>query len=263
MAPIIDVIRHAEATHNVSGNKWERDPKLTRDGEAQAEALRDFYPYKRLIHHVVSSPMRRAVKTALIAFENHMSGRPAILLPELQETGVHPSDVGHSQDVLLDMFRPYVDADMLDKKWNDKGQGSKYEPDVPLVEERAREARVFLRELARKAPDDAHIVVVSHGGFLHFLTEDFAGLSDEYFTSYGNADMRSFEFANLHGDDLDAKLVETRDSCLKSKLVVYASLSGEEQARLKTYAVARVKAQKRQFDRMTAPYRPPCETRVG
>ncbi|KAI1260250.1 histidine phosphatase superfamily [Xylariaceae sp. FL1019] len=258
MAPIIDVIRHAEATHNVTGGSvWERDPELTTDGEAQAGQLGRSYPYTSLIYHVVCSPMRRAVKTALIAFEDHVSGTPAILLPELQETGVHPSDHGQSRQALLKLFRPQVDVNELDDKWNYKGQGSKYEPDVPLVEARAREARVFLRRLARKAPDDAHIVVVSHGGFLHFLTNDFAGLSEEYFTSYRNTGMRSFEFADLHGDDVEAKLVETRESCLKSGLGFYALLSEEEKAELKSYAVRRVLAQKGEFDRMTAPDRPP------
>ncbi|KAI8623510.1 phosphoglycerate mutase-like protein [Xylariaceae sp. FL1651] len=257
MAPTIDVIRHAEATHNVTGDVYARDPVLTERGEAQAYRLARAYPHMARVRHVVCSPLRRAVRTALIAFEDRLlGGQRAVLLPELQETGVRPSDVGQPRAVLEATFRPHVDASALGdgrdgEGWCYKGPGSKYVPDVALVEARAREARLFLRGLARAAPDDARIVVVSHGGFLHFLTEDFAGLSERYFTAYGNTTMRSFQFADLHGTDTDATLVETEESCQGLGFPCWASVSEEEKARLKSYAVARIESQKQVFDRMT------------
>lgn len=138
----------------------------------------------------------------------------------------------------------------LDRDWCHKGPDSKYIPDVALVEARAREARVFLRDLARRAPDDAHIVVVSHGGFIHFLTEDFSGLWERYFTSYGNTTMRSFQFVDLHGDDPDAKMVQTEDSCQMSRYPRFVDMSEDERKRLRSFAVARVEWQKRDFEYM-------------
>jgi broad specificity phosphatase PhoE len=263
MAPVIDVIRHAESTHNTTGNVYVRDPNLTTEGEWQAFRLGRSYAFMRRISHIVSSPMRRALRTALIAFEDRLlEGKRVLLLPELQETGVRPSDTGQPPDALETAFRPQVDTSMLDRRWCYKGQGSKYAPDVALVEARAREARVFLRELAQSGPDDAHIVVVTHAGFAHFLTEDFAGLSPPCFTSYANTAMRSFQFVDLYGTDAEAKMVETQDSCQRSRLPCFAEMSDDEKERLKSYAVERVEWQKQDFEQMTRSNRPPVQTHV-
>jgi broad specificity phosphatase PhoE len=263
MAPVIDVIRHAESTHNTTGNVYVRDPNLTIEGELQAFRLGRSYAFMRCISHIVSSPMRRAIRTALIAFEDKLlDGKKIILLPELQETGVQPSDTGQPPAALEMAFRPQVDTSLLDNNWCYKGQGSKYVPDMTLIEARARDARVFLRELAQSAPDDAHIVIVSHGGFLHFLTEDYSGLSQRYFTSYGNTAMRSFQFVDLYGDDPDAKMVEMEESYQISRSPCFAEMSDDDKKRLKSYAVARVEWQKRDFENMTRPDRPPVETHV-
>ncbi|KAF2971788.1 hypothetical protein GQX73_g1786 [Xylaria multiplex] len=263
MPPVIDVIRHAEATHNVTGDVYERDPNLTMKGETQAFRLGRSYAYMGHISHVVSSPMRRAVRTAIVAFEDVLlAGKRVILLPELQETGARPSDMGQPPNSLEAAFRPHIDSSLLDRNWFYKGQGSKYIPDVALIEERAREARVFLRDLAQSGPDNAHIVVVSHGGFLQFLTEDFAGLSERYFTVYGNTALRSYRFANLFGRDPDAKLVETSWSCQRSGLPRFIDMSDDDKKRLKSYAVARVEMQKADFENMTKPRRPPVLTHV-
>ncbi|KAJ2975270.1 hypothetical protein NUW58_g8407 [Xylaria curta] len=252
MAPVIDVIRHAESIHNITRNVSLRDPNLTSEGESQAFQLGCSYAYMRRISHIVASPMTRTIRTAIIAFEEILAeGKRVILLPELQETGANPSNTGQPPEDLEETFQPYVDISVLDNKWFHKVPGSKYLPDVALVEARARQARIFLRELAQYGPDDAHIVVVSHGGFLHFLTEDYSGLSERYTTTYGNAMMRSFEFVDLYGDDDDAKMVETDESCRKWRLPRFIDMSQDEKERLRSYAVARVESQKRIFENMT------------
>lgn len=45
---------------------------------------------------------------------------------------------------------------------------SKWAPNTPAIAGRAREARQWLKSRPEKA-----VVVVSHGGFLHYLTEDW------------------------------------------------------------------------------------------
>ncbi|KAI0205636.1 hypothetical protein F4808DRAFT_472290 [Astrocystis sublimbata] len=134
MAPTIDVIRHAESTHNVSGERFERDPKLTEDGETQAALLGRSYPH---------------------------------------------------------------------------------------------------------------------------IWHDFSGLSEECFTSYGNTSMRSFQFVNLHGIDLEAKMIETEESCQRLKIPRFVDLSEDEKQRLKSYAVARIQLQKEELDSLTRTERDP------
>jgi broad specificity phosphatase PhoE len=50
----------------------------------------------------------------------------------------------------------------------------RWEPSSKAIEARAREARVWLRGLGRehKGEEDVNVVVVTHGGFLHYFTED-------------------------------------------------------------------------------------------
>ncbi|KAI1741088.1 phosphoglycerate mutase-like protein [Xylaria scruposa] len=259
MAPVIDVIRHAESTHNITRNAYLRDPDLTTEGKSQAYRFGRSYGFMGRISHVVSSPMRRAIRTSLIAFEDVLlDGKKVILLPELQETGVRPSDIGQPPAALEIAFRPQVDIGLVERDWYHKDQSSKYIPDLALVEARAREARVFLRELAQSGPDDAHIIVVSHAGFLHFLTEDFSGLSEQYFTTYGNMTMRSFQFVDLYGDDPDAKMVQTEESCRRSRFPRFVDMSETDKERLKSYAVKRVKRQKEEFDSITQRNQPPA-----
>ncbi|KAI1274496.1 histidine phosphatase superfamily [Xylaria sp. FL0933] len=263
MAPVIDFIRHAESTHNTTGNLYERDPNLTSNGEWQAYRLGKSYPFMNKISHVVSSPMRRAIRTGLLAFENVLlQGKRVILLPELQETGFLPSDTGQPAEELEASFRPQIDSTLLERKWWLKRQGSKYVPDVALVEARAREARVFLRELAQEAPDDAHIIVISHGGFLHFLTDNYSGLTEKCFTTYDNTAVRSFQFADINGTDHDARLVETDESVQRSRLPRFTELSDEEKELRKSYAVKRIEAQKREFERATRTMLPLFQTHV-
>ncbi|KAI5918992.1 histidine phosphatase superfamily [Camillea tinctor] len=206
MAPTIDIVRHAEAWHNISHSDV-RDPGLTPNGEAQSYQLRDTYPFMDKVSHVVASPSRRAVATALIAFDPAVTnrGKKAILLPDLQETGARPSDTGSPPKRLETLFGPHVDLSRLSERWYRRDPDSDYAPDVGKVEARARRARLFLRRLARQAPDDddAHIVVVTHGGFLHFLTEDYGGLRAGRFASFANAQVKSYRFADLAGDEAD------------------------------------------------------------
>jgi broad specificity phosphatase PhoE len=98
-------------------------------------------------------------------------------------------------------------------KWNDKSKGTRWEPEMKALEKRAREARVWLRELGKKKGDtkeeEAHIVVVTHGGFLHFLTQDWDGMKLDKGTGWDNTEWRVYEFVE-EGDE--ARLGETKES---------------------------------------------------
>lgn len=105
------------------------------------------------------------------------AGLKVIAQPLLQETSLFPCDTGSEPEVIRAEYGAWADCALVEKGWNDKkSPGSKWAPRVELLEERAREARVWLRELARKNGGDAEIAVVTHGGFLHFLTQDWDGM---------------------------------------------------------------------------------------
>lgn len=57
--------------------------------------------------------------------------------------------------------------------WNDKV--GKWSPAASAVEKRAKEARLWLRALGEQGEGDREIVVVTHGGYLHYFTEDWDG----------------------------------------------------------------------------------------
>ena len=91
-----------------------------------------------------------------------------IALPEVQETSDLPCDSGSDLEILQkEMQDKEVDLTLLTNEWN-KNMG-KFAPDAISIEKRAKEARQWL-----KARPEKEIVVVTHGGFLHYFTEDWS-----------------------------------------------------------------------------------------
>lgn len=178
----IHCVRHAQGCHNLSAeNHVLPDPSLTGLGEAQCEALRIFFPYHDKITHLVASPLRRTIYTCLLGFDAEVeSGMKIIALPELQETSDLPCDTGSDPTKLREEFgagkwKETVDLNLVCEGWNKKSASSKWAPSAAKIEVRAREARLWLRDLAMKSGADTEIVVVTHGGYLHYFTEDWTG----------------------------------------------------------------------------------------
>jgi len=179
----IHCVRHAQGYHNLKiANHAIRDPDLTRKGESQCRELQSSFPYHEKITHLVTSPLRRTIYTCLLSFENTAkeNAGKVIALPELQETSDLPCDTGSDVEKLEQEFSagPWagiVDFSLLNEDWHDKSAGTPWEPDSEKLEARARVARKWLRELGQKYGKDADIVVVTHGGYLHYFTEDWSG----------------------------------------------------------------------------------------
>ena len=90
-----------------------------------------------------------------------------IALPEVQETADVPCDTGTDIGVLKEeMTGKPVDLSRVMEGWNSKMD--RWAPTQHALETRAREARQWL-----KARPEKEIVVVTHGGLLHYLTEDW------------------------------------------------------------------------------------------
>jgi broad specificity phosphatase PhoE len=181
MPATIHLVRHAQGFHNLSAaNEAIPDPLLTPLGKTQCADLRKSFPYHDKLTHLVASPMRRTIYTCLEAFGSTSSTTeiPKLKIaavPEIQEISDAPCDTGSAPEILAQEFGGLVDLSLVHEGWNDKSEKTEWEPTLEKLEVRARTARILLRDLV-KDEGDAHVVVVSHGGLVHFLTEDWSGL---------------------------------------------------------------------------------------
>lgn len=145
------------------------DPSLTPFGQEQCNKLAKDFPYQKSVGAIVASPLRRTIYTALYAFKPLIEkGMSVIALPEVCETADVPCDTGSDISVLREeMKEKPVDLSRVREGWNVKT--GKWAPTADAIEHRAREARLWL-----KARPEEEIVVVTHGGFLHYFTEDWS-----------------------------------------------------------------------------------------
>jgi broad specificity phosphatase PhoE len=166
------------------------DPGLTDNGVKQAEELLEqISESKRIdnIDFILSSPLERALQTAMIAFEPALSERLKIIAyPDLRENGRVPSSTSASLEDLK-MYENMVDLGMVEEGWE-----TNYERRSKARDGRERDARVrkelwnlgtaALKGTAGKWKHlvvggrkgrlrDVEIVVVSHGGILSELVD--------------------------------------------------------------------------------------------
>ncbi|PVH78443.1 hypothetical protein DL98DRAFT_590365 [Cadophora sp. DSE1049] len=236
----IHCVRHAQGFHNLSlANHTIADPLLTPHGKSQCQTLSETFPSPSKITHLVSSPLRRTLYTTLLSFPSAISrGIRITALSELQETSNLPCDTGSSVEALEaelaeGEFAGTVDLRYVSEDWNSKV--GRWSPAAHHIERRARSARLFLRALADQSlalnPDqDVEIVVVTHGGYLHYFTDDWDGAGKFVGTGWANTECRSYEF--VEGDEHGAGLRETRESRLQ-RMGHESQLGREEQRTLR------------------------------
>lgn len=233
MAPTIHCVRHAQGFHNVgAGNYLLPDPSLTPLGEQQCAILRESsFPDQANISLIMASPLCRTLHTASLVFrealnsgENHAS--KILALPDAQEISDDLCDTGSDPDVLRDIATKNawpVDLSLIKEGWNLKSLSpeGRYRPNDKAIRARARSVRLLLRqkirELSKEGNESPEVVLVTHGGFLHYLTDDWED-SDVYAgTGWRNCETRSYEFKDDLMVDVDgeARLVETMESRLK------------------------------------------------
>ena len=179
--------------HNLcTENHVIQDPSLTDLGHEQCRKLRDSFPRHANIDLVTASPLRRTLYTALESFAPVFEANPdlkIIALPDLQEISDVACDTGSEPSVLKEEFTSGVDLDLVYEGWNNKvcllrgsavplsvthdltnvlQQTGRFVPTNHAIKERARAARQWL-----KARPEKEIVMVTHGGFLHYFTDDW------------------------------------------------------------------------------------------
>ena len=175
----IHLVRHAQGFHNLSfDNHGMRDPLLTDLGKEQCAQLSRDFPHHSKLTAVVASPLKRTIYTALESFPGPISEKKlkVIALADIQEASGMPCDTGSPIAELEREFAGQpVDLELLSHvgdSWFDKQKGP-YFPEPNNLDARARKARQWIKATFGEQ-QDGHVAVVTHGGFLHYFTEDWA-----------------------------------------------------------------------------------------
>lgn len=142
------------------------DPELTLTGVQQARDLKLAFPAHEQIEVIFSSPLQRALQTALLAFgETTANDKAVIALPLAQETSHALCDTGRDVAALRELLpESNIDYQYVGLDWNSKRE--RWSQKDAAVEARA----VDLRDYLASRPE-LEVVLVTHGYFLHFLTE--------------------------------------------------------------------------------------------
>ncbi|RAR07985.1 phosphoglycerate mutase family protein [Stemphylium lycopersici] len=203
MPPKIHIVRHAQGEHNATRNYGIRDAVLTEKGKEQCRVLSSAFQHHQEIDVVFASPLRRTIQTAALSFGPVLSREevPFVLLPALQEVSNIGCDVGMAdtaadlQQILPELFAKgeidfninKIDASAVIPGWNSKEGYWAYEK--LAITKRAAELRNWLYQRP-----ESQILVVTHGAFAHFLTEDWEVEDPMLGTAWKNCEHRAFVF---------------------------------------------------------------------
>ncbi|KAI0913912.1 histidine phosphatase superfamily [Ustulina deusta] len=203
MPPAIHAIHHAQAQHNINNDLNHPDPVLTELGYQQCKtAATELGGLGDKIDLILASPLQRTIQTALAVFPAYTkSKKQVVLLPDLQESSIAPSDTGSCREYLEMLYGPVLDYSFLTPDWTDKGPKSRHSP--RFAEARARSTRLFIRAIAQEYRDrDFNIVVVSHGMYLRYLTKHEGNM-------FRHVERRTYVFGPITGSDSEANFLET------------------------------------------------------
>ena len=160
----IYLIRHGQSEFNAAfTSDPNKDPMmfdahLTKIGMQQAKSAREQLSNIK-IHHVIASPMIRAIQTAMHIFgDNH----PITINPHIREKLAHSCDVGSHPKLLKKMFNHLTFEHLPDRWWHGKQdivERIQVEPEN-LFLNRAKEFKSWLDQW-----DNGTLAVVGHGTF--------------------------------------------------------------------------------------------------
>ncbi|BGP00586.1 Phosphoglycerate mutase family protein [Rhodotorula toruloides] len=226
MPPRVFLLRHGEAQHNVGPpfpppDHSLLDPELTSRGVTQCAAIPTTYPtffasLKPENTIILVSPLRRTMQTMLLGFSSLLPSStshpvPLLILPQLQECGAYPCDIGGPLEETKARFpHEWLDWSEVEKnpEWN-QNRGE-FEATEAKNVARARWVRKFIRE--RK---EENVVVVSHHGLLRRIVKaPHAHDRKKSPIQWDNATLREYKFADETGADEEADLVRVPDQVL-------------------------------------------------
>lgn len=176
MIPLVHIIRHGEALHNVQHSYPDRDPPLTKAGNASTKHLNlTFRPDLILI-----SPMTRTIETAMNIFPFLVDAGPfdipTQIWPDLREANDAICNKGLSRTELASKF-PQFDFSECHTEWD--------YPEHSIQDATARAERVR-RRLKDLSATYSNIAVITHRGIKAFLVKG---------KRFGLAETRCYRFA--------------------------------------------------------------------
>jgi broad specificity phosphatase PhoE len=108
-----------KAEHNINSDFDIPNPSLTKVGFEQAKTLGEvFVPYKR-ITHILCSPMKRTIQTAMAAFEPLLrDGLNIVCWGDLRECGATPASIGDNRtDLKRYINKNPINVNLLEEDW--------------------------------------------------------------------------------------------------------------------------------------------------
>ncbi|CAG7991651.1 unnamed protein product [Penicillium olsonii] len=183
----LHLVRHAEGTHNPNHDTTIPDPQLTAKGIHQSQDLCRDFPYHDSVGLVLASPLRRTLQTARLGFQKSIDekyyaqgsvagisdGARLVLEPDVQAHSARPCDTGSEVSILRSEFYDLPWEIMeLDSVFPRK-EGV-YADDPECLKLRGARVQSRLEERFRELVGTSRpdIVVVTHGGFLRFVSGD-------------------------------------------------------------------------------------------
>ncbi|KAJ5860888.1 uncharacterized protein N7529_008198 [Penicillium soppii] len=181
----LHLVRHAEGTHNPGHDTTIHDPPLTARGIEQSQDLCRDFPHKDSVGLVLASPLRRTLQTARLGFRHSIdekyyaqgsgagipNGAKLVLEPDIQAHSARPCDSGSDISVLrtefYDLPWKMIDLDPIFPK-----KEGPYAEDSETLKLRGARIQRRLEEKFQelKGSSRPDIVVVTHGGFLRFVS---------------------------------------------------------------------------------------------
>lgn len=183
----LHIVRHAEGTHNPAHDTTILDPPLTERGIEQSQELSQNFQFKESVGLVLASPLRRTLQTAHIGFQQTLDqryyakgsgagvqkGAQFVLEPDVQAHSSRPCDTGSDISILQSEYQD-LPWDILELDPTFPNKEGLYASDSETLKQRGwriqRRLEEKFKELATTARPD--IVVVTHGGFIRFVTGD-------------------------------------------------------------------------------------------
>jgi broad specificity phosphatase PhoE len=159
-SPLVHIIRHGQALHNIDRGYPHRDPPLT-DAGHQATKHIEISAVPDLI---IISPMTRTIQTAINAFPSIGRAQNAIevkVWPDLRETHDAICNKGISRADISARF-PFLDFSECPEQWDYPRHT------IEAATIRAEKVRARLKALSKVY---SNVVLITHRGFIAFLVK--------------------------------------------------------------------------------------------
>ena len=184
-------IRHGETDWNVKGKLQgcESDIELNNLGKKQADKTGHYLNNYRLnsgtFDLIVSSGMKRTNETAKIIADALGYDKEIMIIEEFKEF-CHGKLGGYTYDELIKNFKTYAEREQLLKEETDPLKQRKiyYENNKIFNQEYDQELIKDVRKRIKKGLEilsslqEKKIIIVSHGGIIHFLLKILTGIED-------------------------------------------------------------------------------------